>query len=608
MKRQLGTLIEQNARSHAGKWSPVALIVIGAIAIGLTPVAALAGTNPSIPIAGNGATTAYGDNPDGQLWAGAPPSSAVPVAPAPANFAGSVVLDTYNGSTKTVHNPCKPTTMARAKMISAGGGFGMALIAGGYVCVWGDNYWGEEAQGGSAGATGGGLNPTNTYGAVPACLPESWTLVTGPHTGYGYCSDSGALIKGATSISAGGSYALVLFGNGSTAPKDTTVTPVIPASSLPKGAVAAWGANYNGELGSNWSANSPTAPYTCANGNSNCAVAPVAVAGGACGNTTNPYLDNVTRISAGYNFALAKIGSGTAGTSATACSWGDNTYGELGLGGTSNKTAPVGDSPNNCPYVGASGSNYCSWAPQPVQSVCGSTASGPGPLSNVYDLSGGFGISLALLTDGQVCAWGDNTHGEIGINNNTGPNTCTDNNPPPGSSISCALVAQEVLTGSCPSGTGTYLGGGYQISAGYFDALALISSVPWSGGTVCSWGDGAGGGLGNGSVVDRYVPGLVWGVNGFGVLGSANCISAGVQHSLAVIGTTGTLVNWGDNFGVGVVVGYNNGASTLWPVNVLKYGALVTKVSSISAGLGKWNLYTGGTSGAKGCLFPPPAP
>ncbi len=600
MKRRLETFNEQNARWHVGRRFRIALIVIGAIAIVLPPVAAMAGTNPSIPSAGNGATAAYGDNPDGQLWTAAPPSSAVPVAPA--NFAGSVVLDTYNGSTKTVLNPCTATTMARATMISAGGGFGMALIAGGHVCVWGDNYWGEEAQGDSAGATGGGLNPTHTYGPVPACLPESWTLVTGPHTGYGYCSDSGALIKGATSISAGGSFALVLFGSGSTAPKDTTVTPVIPKSSLPKGAVAAWGANYNGELGSNWSANSPTAPYSCANGNSNCAEAPVAVAGGACGNTTNSYLDNVSRISAGYNFALAKIGSGAAGTTATACSWGDNTYGELGLGGTSNVTTPGGDSPNYCPYVGASGSNYCSWAPQPVQSVCKSSTAAPGSLNNVYDLSGGFGVSLALLTDGHVCAWGDNTHGEIGINTNTGPDTCTDNNPPPGPSISCALAAQEVFTGSCPSGSGTYLGGGYQISAGYFDALALISSVPWSGGTVCSWGDGTGGGLGNGTVADSYVPGLVLGVNGFGILGSANCISAGIQHGLAVIGSTGTLVNWGNDF----AVGYNNGASTLWPVNVLNSsGTPVTKVSSISAGLGKWNLYTRGT---KGCLLPPPAP
>jgi alpha-tubulin suppressor-like RCC1 family protein len=497
--------------------------------------------------------------------------------------------------------------MKTATMFSAGASFGMALIRGGYVCVWGDNYWGEEAQGNSSGATGQGFNPTGTTGPVPACLPESWTLITVPGNGYGYCSDTrgvAGLLRGVTSISAGGAFASVLLANGSSTPTDTSVTPNIPASSLPGGSVATWGANYNGQLGSDWSANSVGAPYSCANGNDNCAMAPVAVAGGNCANTTNPYLDAVTAISAGYNFVLAEV-PGTVGVAgADVCSWGDNTYGELGLGGTSNVNTG-GDSPNFCPYVGASGSSYCAWTPQAVQSDCGATGT-VGQLSNVYQISGGFGLSLALLEDGDVCAWGDNTHGEIGINTNVGPDTCTNNQPQtsgPNIYTNCALAAQAVFAGTCS--TANLLTGADQISAGDFDAYVIIGATPKSGGLVCSWGYGVGGGLGNNAVADTFAPGPVSGVNNAGLLSKATCISAGIQHGLAVLGApypAGTFVTWGNDF----AVGYNNGANTLFPVDVFNAaGVPVAKVSSISASLGATNLETTGT---KGCMKPPPAP
>lgn len=209
-----------------------------------------------------------------------------------------------------------------------------------------------------------------------------------------------------------------------------------------------------------------------------------------------------------------------------------------------------------------------------------------------------------------MCAWGDNTHGELGLNTNIGPNTCTNNIP--SVTTSCALSAQQVLAGACPHGSNPDLGPAFQISAGVYDALALIGSVPWAGGMVCAWGDGAGGGLGDNSIVDAYVPGPVWGLNGGGYLTTATCISAGDQHGLAVESTTasspGTLVTWGDE--PVTTTGQNgfNGPSW-WPVLVpltnVPGGPNATKVSSISAGSGEWNLYTNGT---KGCLLPPPPP
>ena len=323
-------------------------------------------------------------------------------------------------------------------------------------------------------------------------------------------------------------------------------------------------------------------------------------------------------------FALAQIGiASTAGTTSSVCSWGDNTDGQLGLGGVSNTNPLAGDSPNFCPYVGASGSSYCSWTPQPVLSDCDgqqTTSGTAGPLTNVYDVSAGGGLSLALLADGHVCSWGDNTHGELGIGTGPpppAPNTCTNDNPQtsgPPTFTACALAAQEVLTGSCPSGTGNYLGSVYQISAGDFDALVLVGTVPWAGGTVCSWGDGAGGALGDNDVTsaDSSLPVPVWGVNGIGFIGTATCISMGYGHGLAVLdpsaATDGTLVSWGDEpLGATGQDGFNG--PSWWPVTVptaaVAGSPVVAKVSSISAGLGAWNLYTSGTAG---CMNPPPAP
>ena len=611
MERRLRATREGRSLWHTKRRLCFAACAFGAIAIVVPSGLAMAGTNPPTPIAANNAVAGFGNSASGHLWNAAPNPNPLPAPPPPASFSVTVTLITYNRLTKVVKNPCTVATMKKATMISAGADFGMALIAHGIVCVWGDNYWGEEAQGDSVTSHLGGKNPTGTLGPVPVCLPESWSLATGPNTGYGYCNDSGAVLSGATSISAGGAFALVLFGKGSQIPADATVTPGIPASRLPSGSVAAWGANYSGELGNpNWSANTGAPPYACANGNSNCAVAPVAVGGGACASSTSPYLSSVSRISAGNNFALAETPSLNGTTGGRVCSWGDNTDGQLGLGGSSNAN-PTGDSPNYCSYAGGTTSNYCSWTPQPVQSVCdgqASTSGGPGPLSDVYDISAGGGLGLALLTDGHVCSWGDNAHGELGVNTVAGPNTCTNNVT--SSTSSCALSAQEVLAGKCPNGGSPYLGSVFQISAGAFDALALIGSVPWAGGSVCSWGDASGGGLGNGqNVTDSLVPAPVWGIGGFGYIGTATCISAGSGHDLAVVGppsAPGTLVSWGDDPATGTG---QNGASgpSLWPVHVPSAvgGPPVKGVTSISASLAEWNLLTHGT---KGCMLPPPRP
>ena len=71
--------------------------------------------------------------------------------------------------------------------------------------------------------------------------------------------------------------------------------------------------------------------------------------------------------------------------------WGENTYGQLGDGGTAASDVPV--------HVCAVGE---------TTSPCAK------PLQDVVAISAGFGFAMALLKDGTVVAWGRNEEGELG--------------------------------------------------------------------------------------------------------------------------------------------------------------------------------------------------
>jgi alpha-tubulin suppressor-like RCC1 family protein len=64
-------------------------------------------------------------------------------------------------------------------------------------------------------------------------------------------------------------------------------------------------------------------------------------------------------------------------------SWGNNTYGQLGLGDTANRSSPV--------QVGA--------------------------LTTWYQVAAGVTDTLATKTDGTLWSWGGNADGELGLGN-----------------------------------------------------------------------------------------------------------------------------------------------------------------------------------------------
>jgi len=95
--------------------------------------------------------------------------------------------------------------------------------------------------------------------------------------------------------------------------------------------------------------------------------------------------------------ALGVAAGAPASASATGTSaWGYNAYGELGNGSTTKSTVPV-------------------------------AVSGLG--SGVKSVSAGITHALALLNDGTVKAWGANEDGQLGIGNDSGPETCSFSEP-----------------------------------------------------------------------------------------------------------------------------------------------------------------------------------
>ncbi len=215
--------------------------------------------------------------------------------------------------------------------------------------------------------------------------------------------------------------------------------------------------------------------------------------------------------------------------------WGDNTYGQLGDGTTTNRSTPEvitlgsGVTPVaisagwfHVLVIGSDGNLYAwghnesgelgdgtttdHYTPEAISLGSGVTptavAAGVSDTTNSYDPTNQFGFSLAIGSDGKLYAWGDNSAGELG------DGTTTDHDTP---------EAIALASGVTPTA----------IAAGRNHSLAIGSD-----GNLYAWGDNSAGELGDGTTTDHYTPEVI--TLGSGAIPIA--IAAGDYHSL-VIGT-----------------------------------------------------------------------
>ncbi|HXN39441.1 MAG TPA: IPT/TIG domain-containing protein [Solirubrobacteraceae bacterium] len=233
----------------------------------------------------------------------------------------------------------------------------------------------------------------------------------------------------------------------------------------------------------------------------------------------------VTAVAGGGLHSLALLANGTVQA------WGDNEFGQLGDGSTTNASVPVAVSGLADVKAIAAGEDHSlalldngtvmAWGDnESGQLGDGNDQESEVPvavkgLTGVKAIAAGGNHSMALLSNGAVQAWGDNESGELG-------NASTKSSAVP--------VAVKGLSGVSA------------ISAGGQFSLALLSN-----GTVQAWGANEFGQLGTGLEEGEEersdVPIRVEGLSG------ATSIAAGSSHSLALVGG-GTVMAWGeDNFG-----------------------------------------------------------
>ncbi len=310
------------------------------------------------------------------------------------------------------------------------------------------------------------------------------------------------------------------------------------------GTVWAWGNNDYGQLG---------------NGTTSSAITPVSVSG----------LSGIKEISAGYYHSLALKDNGSVKA------WGYNGSGQLGNGDKINQSIPVNVEglPSLITFLPSDGLNIN---------------------FKVKSISAGGNHSLALLGNGTVWAWGNNSYGQLGDETTayktravkvSGSGIYTDISS--GCYHSIALKKDQSVW-VWGSNTSYQLGEGIKSNwskAAKVNGLTGFSSI--TGGrfhnlvvkndnTVWAWGDNQYGQLGDGTNSTRDIPVQVTSLSGI------KEVAGGRFHSLA-LKDDGTVWAWGNNqygqLGDGTTIAQNT------PIQVTGLPQTI-KITHISAGGG----------------------
>ncbi len=304
---------------------------------------------------------------------------------------------------------CGPPSLSNAVAVAAGGDFSIAVDPSGTVWSWGD--------GGTGGLGNGTGNSTNLPVAISGISSVVSVAASDYHT-LALRSDGTVWAWGDNSA---GQLGVGSFGGTSYSPTQSmAVSRAIAIAAGDSHSVAldgsgnvwTWGDNTWGQLG---------------NGNTTQVPTPKKLS----------TISNVVAVAAGYEHTLAVTADRTVWT------WGYNLYGELGRSDTNGGYDPL---------------------PAPV----------PG-LSNqaVVAIAGGNEFSLAVTTNGQVYAWGQNNYGQLGTSDWAACDSCDICNigaPTLVSNISNAVLVSahpdgdHSLAVTVNQGTNQYYGWGHNAS------------------------------------------------------------------------------------------------------------------------------------------------
>ncbi len=476
------------------------------------------------------------------------------------------------------------------------GATGGASSTGGKTSTSASASGGGLATGGatSAGNSGGGVatggaTSTGTSQATGGLFTTGGALPTGGTNSTGATQSAGGMVATGGGVATGGVG--VIGGAANTGGSSGSATPLRPASDVSLGiwhscalmqdrTVRCWGNDDYGQLGSGAASVTTTCfPATGISGTPQICVAPIAISS----------LSNVTALAAGGYHTCALISDGSV-----KC-WGRNDRGQLGDGTTVSKAAPVTPIDSGAIAIATGRFHSCAVVTGNVVKCWGTNQNGqlgasglPADCSTAYysdfaetepycptpfsvvgvssasNVATGYGHTCALISNGSIKCWGDNSVGQLGQSVAVSPSA-----PVTVSGLSAVkqLASNDVRTCTV-SGTGNRLqcwgqnqwgevGNGNTIEqdtpvpVANLPASPTVLSVATGAGHTCSlmsdstlrcWGDNAFGELATNDASPVTSPVTPGGVNG-----AVSAVSGGGGHTSAVITADQSIQCWGRN-------------------------------------------------------------